>query len=174
LLSSPGITPVNAFNARPRENLQVTGEHVMSKNRETFTSAGLLLLRVAFGCFMLVHGWQKLAGFSEMADKFPDPIGIGSSLSLVMAIAAEFGCSLLLIVGFGTRLASIPLAFTMIIALFVVHGSDPWKSKELAACYLAVYATLMLTGAGRFSVDHCVWGKKNEAVTDSSSNTSLT
>lgn len=141
----------------------------MSKYKEPLASAGLLLLRVAFGCFMLVHGWPKLSGFSEMADKFPDPIGLGSSLSLILAIAAEVGCSLLLIAGFGTRLASIPLAFTMIVALFVVHGSDPWKSKELAACYLAVYATLLLTGAGRFSVDHCLWGKKNEAVADSTS-----
>ena len=139
----------------------------MLKNKETLASAGLLLLRVAFGCFMLVHGWKKLSGFSEMADKFPDPIGMGSSLSLVMAIAAEVGCSLLIIVGFGTRFAAIPLAFTMIVALFVVHGSDPWKTKELAACFLAVYATLMLTGAGRFSVDHCLWGKKHETVTDS-------
>jgi putative oxidoreductase len=118
---------------------------------------------------MLVHGWQKLSGFSELADKFPDPIGMGSSLSLVMAIAAEVGCSLLLIAGLGTRLAAVPLAFTMLVALFVVHGSDPWQKKELAACYLAVYATLMLTGAGRFSVDQCLWGKKQETVTDSSS-----
>ncbi|MCC7337203.1 MAG: DoxX family protein [Pirellulaceae bacterium] len=139
----------------------------MLKNKESLASAGLLLLRVAFSCFMLVHGWQKLSGFSEMADKFPDPIGMGSSLSLVLAIAAEVGCSLLLIAGFGTRLAAVPLAFTMIVALFVVHGSDPWQKKELAACYLAVYATLMLTGAGRFSVDHCLWGKKHETVTDS-------
>lgn len=140
----------------------------MFKNKETLVSTGLLLLRVAFGCFMLVHGWQKLSGFAEIADKFPDPIGMGNRLSLIMAIAAEVGCSLLLIVGFGTRLAAIPLAFTMIIAMFVVHGSDPWKAKELAACYLAVYATLVLTGAGRFSVDHCVWGKKNAEVADSS------
>lgn len=139
----------------------------MLKNKEVLASTGLLLLRVAFGCFMLVHGWQKLSGFSEMADKFPDPIGMGSSLSLAMAIAAEVGCSLLIIAGFGTRLAAVPLAFTMIVAAFVVHGSDPWQKKELAACYLAVYATLMLTGAGRFSVDHCLWGKKHETATDS-------
>lgn len=140
----------------------------MMKNKETLLSAGLLVLRLAFGSFMLVHGWQKLSGFSEMADKFPDPIGMGSQLSLIMAIAAELGCSLLVIAGFATRLAAIPLAFTMVVALFVVHGSDPWKTKELAACYLAVYATLMLTGAGRFSVDHSLWGKKAETNVGSS------
>ena len=108
---------------------------------------------------MLVHGWQKFTGFSEMADKFPDPIGMGNHLSLIMAIGAELGCSLLVIAGFATRLAAIPLAFTMIVALFIVHGGDPWKEQELAACFLVVYATLMLVGPGRFSVDHRLWGK---------------
>ncbi len=108
---------------------------------------------------MLVHGIQKLMGFSEMADKFPDPIGIGSQLSLVMAIGAEVGCSLLLILGLGTRLAVIPLAFTMIVALFVVHAADPWKVKELAAIFLAVYTVIFITGPGRCSLDQKLFTK---------------
>lgn len=115
--------------------------------------SGLFVLRVAFGVFMLVHGIQKLIGFSELAGKFPDPIGIGSQLSLIMAIGAEVGCSILLILGLGTRLAVIPLAFTMIVALFIVHAADPWKVKELAALYLAVYAVISITGPGRCSLD---------------------
>lgn len=137
--------------------------------RDTALSVGLLVLRVAVGCFMLVHGWQKLTGFSEMADTFPDPIGMGSRLSLISAIGAEFGCSLLLIVGLATRLAAIPLAFTMVVALFVVHAADPWQRKELAAIYLSVYAVLICTGAGRYSLDYLLakkWGKSEvEEVT---------
>lgn len=121
--------------------------------------SGLFVLRVAIGVFMLVHGIQKLMGFSEMADKFPDPIGIGSQLSLVMAIGAEVGCSVLLILGLGTRLAVIPLAFTMIVALFVVHAADPWKVKELAAMYLAVYVVIFITGPGRCSLDEKLFSK---------------
>lgn len=128
-------------------------------NRETLTSVGLLTLRLAFGCFMLVHGWQKLSGFSEMADKFPDPLGMGSRMSLISAIGTELGCSLLLITGVATRLVALPLAFTMIVALFVVHGNDPWKVKELAAYYLAVYIALLFLGAGRFSLDQFFFGK---------------
>jgi putative oxidoreductase len=120
----------------------------------SLTSVGLLILRVAFGSMMLVHGIPKLMGFSEMADQFPDPLGMGSQLSLVAAIGAEVGCSLLLIFGLGTRFAAIPLAITMMVALFVVHASDPWKVKELAAVYLAVYVSLALTGPGQFSLDH--------------------
>ncbi len=137
--------------------------------RDIVLSFGLLILRVAVGCFMLVHGWQKLSGFSEMADAFPDPIGMGSRLSLISAIGAEVGCSLLLIVGLATRLAAIPLAFTMIVALFVVHAADPWQTKELAAIYLSVYAALIFTGAGRFSIDHMLWTRRQKAKADGES-----
>lgn len=108
---------------------------------------------------MLVHGLQKLMGFSGMADVFPDPIGMGSRLSLTMAIGAEVGCSILLILGLGTRLAVLPLAFTMIVALFVVHAADPWKVKELAAIFLTVYVVIFITGPGRCSLDAKLFDK---------------
>ncbi len=131
--------------------------------RACAVSTGLFVLRVAVSCLMLVHGCQKLAGFSELSDKFPDPIGMGSQLSLISAIGAEVGCSLLLIIGLGTRLAALPLAFTMIIALFVVHGADPWQKKELAAVYLSIYVSIGLAGPGKISLDEIVkskWSKK--------------
>ena len=125
---------------------------------EKQVSVGLLMLRVGFGCFMLVHGMQKVNGFSDLADTFPDPIGMGSSLSLIAAIGAEVGCSILLILGLGTRLAVLPLAFTMIVALFVVHAEDPWQVKELAAIYLAAYVVIFVTGPGSISLDQRLFG----------------
>lgn len=124
-----------------------------SMKSQLLTSTGLLILRVSIGCFMLVHGAAKLQGFAAMAEAFPDPLGVGSRISLVLAIGAEVGCSILLILGVGTRLAAIPLAFTMIIALFWVHNDDPWQKKELAAVFLAVYATLFVAGGGACSLD---------------------
>lgn len=131
-------------------------------NKENAASLGLLVLRVAFGCFMLVHGWQKLTSFDDLAEKFPDPLGLGSKWSLTGAVAAEFGCSLLLIAGLATRLAAIPLAFTMGVALFGIHADDPWKEKELAACYLAVYIAILLTGPGKLSIDHLIAGRRRD------------
>ena len=133
----------------------------MDAKRENLTSAGLLVLRAGIGCLMLVHGIAKIRGYSDMVDEFPDPIGLGSQLSLILAIGAEAGCSLLLIAGLATRLAAIPLAFTMGVALFFVHAEDPWNVKELAAVFLLVYVSLMLLGPGRFSVDHILWTKRN-------------
>lgn len=128
--------------------------------KETLTSFGLLILRVGFGCFMLFgHGLSKLMNFSDMAENFADPFGLGPETSLGLAVFAEFGCSLLLIIGFLTRLAAIPLAVTMATALFMIHAADPWKVKELAAVYLTVYAVLIVAGGGKFALDRILWNK---------------
>ena len=119
----------------------------------TSTSLGLLVLRVSMGALMLVHGLPKLMGYGEMSQAFLDPIGLGSQLTLILAIAAEVGCAVLLILGLGTRLAAIPLATTMLVAWFVVHIEDPWVKQELPALFLTGFVTLILTGAGKFSLD---------------------
>ncbi|MEW4526748.1 MAG: DoxX family protein [Maioricimonas sp. JB045] len=121
-------------------------------------SIGLLILRVGVGCLMLTHGVPKLLNYTTLSQGFADPIGLGSQISVILAIGAEVGCSILLILGAFTRLAVLPLAFTMIVAVFVVHGADPWKVKELGSFYLLTYVALALTGPGQFSVDHCCLG----------------
>ena len=117
---------------------------------DLWTSIGLLILRlVAGGIMVYSHGWQKLTSFSQAASKFPDPIGIGNELSMALAVGAEVGAAALITIGLFTRLAAVPLAFTMIVAAFVVHGGDPLAKKELALLYLTIFATLGCTGAGR-------------------------
>lgn len=128
--------------------------------RPLLADLGLLLLRLGAGLGMAgAHGWPKLSRFAELSERFPDPLGVGSTTSLALAVFAEAGCGILLAVGLGTRLATIPLAFTMTIAAFVVHASDPWARKELALAYLVIYVALALTGAGRFSIDARLGGK---------------
>lgn len=117
----------------------------------------LLGLRLWLGLTMaLNHGLGKLTGFSEMAGKFPDPIGLGSTPSLALAVFAEFFCALLLAAGLVTRFAAFNLAFTMGVAFFMVHSASlkPGPgSGELAFVYLAGFAALLASGPGRFSLD---------------------
>jgi putative oxidoreductase len=114
---------------------------------------GLLLLRLASGAMMLSHGWPKLSQFAERAETFRDPIGLGSELSLSLAIFAEVFCALLVMAGLATRLALLPLMFTMFVAVFIVHAEDPWARQELGLLYLMVYAALFFTGPGKYSLD---------------------
>lgn len=134
-----------------------------SGSNSTQLSIALLIIRLAIGSFMLTHGVGKL--MMLLADgpvQFADPIGIGMTASLVMAVFAEFACSILIILGFGTRLATLPLLFTMFVAVTVVHAADPFAVKELAALYGVVYLILSITGAGKYSLDYYI-GRKLHA-----------
>jgi putative oxidoreductase len=114
----------------------------------------LLLFRVGVSAMMLTHGLPKLAKLLPGQEiSFPDPLGIGVVQSLILAVFSEVVCSLLIILGLGTRLAAVPLAVTMAVASFIVHGADPFARKELALMYFLAYITLLITGAGKYSVD---------------------
>lgn len=123
-------------------------------------SLGLLILRVGIGGYMLTHGWGKLMMLvrGQFAD-FGDPIGVGSTLSLILAVVGEFVCPILVVLGLFTRLAAIPVVITMAVAAFVVHAEDPWTmggdggSKEPAMLFLIPFLALALAGAGRFSLE---------------------
>ncbi len=116
----------------------------------------LLALRVLFGVLLLLHGIAKLNDFTALSAVFPDPLGLGSRISLVLAIFAELFCSVGFIVGAFYRLALIPMIFTMCIALFVIHGSDPFAVKELAVIYLSVFVLMYISGPGNYALDRLI------------------
>ncbi len=119
-----------------------------------------LLLRLTFGLTMLLsHGMPKLLNFSTQMNHFPDPLGLGNSLSLGLAILTEVICAVLITVGLFTRLAAIPLTITMVVAVFIFHAGDPWNKMELGLMYALGYICIFLLGPGRFSLDY-VFRKK--------------
>lgn len=126
--------------------------------------AGLFILRLSVGSMMLVHGIPKLNKLLSGSAQFADPFGLGPQISLFLAVGAEVGCSLLLILGLLTRLATLPLIVTMGVAVFMIHGADPFAKKEMALLYLMPYIAILLTGPGRYSLDHALnalLGKKD-------------
>jgi putative oxidoreductase len=114
---------------------------------------GLLILRLGFGGNMLVHGISKIGKIIGGDVGFANPLGLGEAPSLFLATFAEFACAILIIIGFKTKLASIPLAVTMAVAAFVTHFSDPWGSKEMAFLYMVGFISIGLMGAGKYSID---------------------
>ncbi len=84
-----------------------------SKPEGNAFSLFLLALRILFGVLLLSHGIQKWTNFSAMSGSFPDPLGVGSTLSLGLAIFGEVFCSVGFIFGAFYRLAMIPMIFTM-------------------------------------------------------------
>lgn len=122
----------------------------------------LLVLRFWIGVEMLVvHGVAKLVNFQSTSADFPDPIGVGSTASLALALFAEVVCSLLIIVGLFTRGCALVLMINMSVAFVMVHKgalSGP-HSGELALVYLLAYVVLFLAGPGRVSADRIFFGK---------------
>lgn len=92
----------------------------------------LLFLRLFIGGMMLSHGWAKLASFSTLSATFPDPLGVGSTLSLLLILFAEVGCSCLLIFGLMTRLAALPLMFGMLMGFFRYSWCRSFCSERVA------------------------------------------
>ncbi len=128
-----------------------------TKYNKTALDIWLLVLRVSIGVLMLTHALPKLnLLFSGNEIAFLDPLGLGPVTSLILVVFAEFFCSILLIVGFGTRLSTIPLIFTMFIAVFVFHKDHGFTAKELGLVYMLVYINILILGAGRFSVDKLI------------------
>ncbi|MDX1279062.1 DoxX family protein [Oceanihabitans sediminis] len=126
-----------------------------SGSNSTNISVAILILRIAGGAFMLTHGLGKFeALFSGEPIQFRDPIGVGATASLALAVFSEVLCAVLLIVGLGTRLAAIPLAITMFVAAFIVHATDGFGRQELPLLYAAVYISIALIGAGKYSLDN--------------------
>lgn len=121
----------------------------------------LLFLRVFGGAFMITHGlpkMEKLMAGGEIS--FYDPFGFGDTFALTLAVFAEVICASLLIIGLLTRPAAIFLIITMAVAAFMAHAGDPFGKKEMSLLYLLIYVTVLVTGAGRFSIDYLISGKK--------------
>lgn len=110
---------------------------------------------------MLTHGIPKLLKlFGSEEITFADPLGIGMGITLALVVFAEFICSILVIIGLGTRLAAIPLIITMFTAAFIIHAADPFQQKEMAILYLLIFIVLLITGGGKHSLDYHLLRRK--------------
>lgn len=117
------------------------------------TDIGLAFFRIAVSAMMLTHGLPKFQKLIAGNFEFGNPLGIGAAPSLFLAVIGEFICPILIIIGYKTRLVSIPAAITMAVAAFIVHGADPFGTKEKALFYLVAFITISLVGPGKFSLD---------------------
>jgi len=111
-----------------------------------------LILRLSGGGLMLTHGIPKLMKVIGGNFAFADPIGIGTTASLLLTVFAEVICAVCLIIGFKTKWVSVPLMITMLVAVFVVHLSDPLGKKEMGLLYFSIYLSTFLLGGGRYAV----------------------
>jgi putative oxidoreductase len=132
-----------------------------TQSSKTLNHLWMLIFRVALGAFMLTHGLPKLNMLlSGSGGGFPDPLGVGNNISLILAVFGEVIAPVLVIIGFSSRFSAIPVAFTMAIAAFAVHSGDPFSRKELALLFMLGYLTIVVMGGGKYSFDSLLGNKR--------------
>jgi len=140
-------------------------------NRVLSTNAGWapLALRLPVGIILIAHGGQKLFGLFggyglAGTGQWMDSVGIHPGvLMALLAGSAEFFGGLALLFGVLVRPAAAAVAFTMLVAIFSVHLSKGLfmanNGYEYALALLAVAVALVVSGAGRLSVDEALAGR---------------
>jgi putative oxidoreductase len=125
----------------------------------------LLLLRAVVGVVFAAHGGQKLfvMGIGNVTGFFTQAGVPLPAVSAPLVAGIEFFGGIALVLGLLTRLVGLGLAIDMLGAILIVHLPNGFflpMGVEFVLTLGAVAATLALTGAGRYSVDHAIAARR--------------
>jgi putative oxidoreductase len=121
----------------------------------------LLILRLYFGWHFIIAGTGKLSDIDTTAGFFKDWGIPWPRFNVYMAGTTETVCGALLLLGFASRIITIPLIGTMLVAYMTAH-TDQWEAfwsstslffKAPPFPYLFTSIVVLLFGPGRLSVD---------------------
>ncbi len=118
-----------------------------------------LMLRIALGILILLHGLAKLRGGVAGITALVGAQGLPASLGYAVLIG-EVLAPLMVILGFHARIGGLLIAVNMVVAILLVHlgqlgsfnGQGGWQ-LELQAMFLVSALAIALIGPGRFSVN---------------------
>jgi len=120
----------------------------------TRLALALLILRLFVGFAFIQHGTGKLMHPSEFAAEFGIPVWLALATMSTQLIGG-----ILLILGALTPLAALGIAGTMITAtIFLINRGEPFINPSF---YLAASLCLALSGAGPWSVDAWLFGRRS-------------
>lgn len=129
---------------------------------KTWGDVAPLVLRVVAGVIFLMHGLQKVTGDVSMFSGILNSLGVPApEIFSWIVILLEIGGGLALIIGFMTHWISKFLMILMIVAIFLVHIKNGFfgpAGYEFPLLLLTSAVSLMITGAGRWSVDAWMMG----------------
>jgi len=120
--------------------------------------AGKLVLRLALGLMLLLHGIAKLSGGIAAISGMLERAGMPPALGYAVFVG-EVLAPVLLVAGVWTRLAALLVVANMIVAVLLAHTADLFTlsktggwTLELQGFYFFTAIALALLGAGRYSL----------------------
>lgn len=120
---------------------------------------GKLILRLALGVLILLHGIAKVRGGIGFVSGQVAAAGLPAVLAYGVYVG-EVVAPLALLAGWFTRVAAAIIAVNMLFAFGLVHvgdllalGRNGGWALELQGMFLAAALVVALLGPGRFSVD---------------------
>ncbi|AEI51715.1 DoxX family protein [Runella slithyformis] len=129
-------------------------------SKVAYTDWGILVLRVCVPLLLLTHGYDKLLSFLNGAADFPDPLHVGPRISHALAVIGEVIAPLLVIIGLWTRVAAVIEIIHFLVVAFIMHAGEPLGEKEHGLLFLIAYVTILLIGAGKYSLDRSLYQKR--------------
>ncbi len=123
----------------------------------------LLVMRLALGVIMVVHGSHKVFGGLHHYAQFVAGLGLPTWLAYVSAFT-EFLGGLLILAGLFTRVAACAICIELVVAIWKVHlhngliGSPDHMGYEFALSAAALAFALIFFGAGPIAIDHVLRG----------------
>jgi putative oxidoreductase len=122
---------------------------------------GPTLARLTVGLVFIGTGWGKLHRLPEISAWFAELHIPAPGLNARIASSTEFFGGILVLLGLGTRLAALPMAFTMVIAILTAKRADIDGLTTLVGfeewSYLVMFLWLAVAGPGPLSLDRLVW-----------------
>ncbi len=124
-----------------------------------------LLFRLVLSYGFFEPATKKLGNIDAISQWFASMNYPFPTLNAYLSGITEFSGSILLLLGLGTRIISLPLMFVMLVAIFTVHIGNGFAAGnngfEIPFYYLLMLFSLVISGAGKFSVDHLLDKKWN-------------
>jgi putative oxidoreductase len=121
---------------------------------------GPTLARLTVGLVFIGTGWGKLHSLGDVTDFFASLHIPAPGFNARLAASTEFFGGILVLIGLGTRLVSLPLAFTMVVAILTAKRADITGLTALVGfeewSYLVFFLWLAVAGAGPLSLDGLV------------------
>ncbi len=132
----------------------------------TYSNLARLFMRLFVGVMLLQFGIRHLVNFSVLSATFPTVLHLSPTASLIIMIVIELVCSLLIMIGFMTRLSAIPPICAMVAAEYYIlhdmvpflpaYGLDSTDPGYLPIMFIGIYLYLLIAGPGKISLDYFI------------------